>query len=261
MDDRRVGILFNNYVYKTYSTMMKKRLLLILLPFLLFACEEEKTFLFDEEPGIYFSKENINLEYDFAFGKGEGLDEWGNPTIVFVGDSLQTDTISFVVYRSGKLVENINFFNLKLVDIERDEDEADLEPFEVEFFNPYKFAEGKDKVRVRAVLHRPDSRGLFESVISFELAGSDTSFVNTINEFSHYTIEASDRYLRPRGWVDDTSAFGPYSEEKYAFYVTVLGMVYEDWHEFYADFMFLPKLRDALSLYNSTHDVPKDFTF
>lgn len=240
--------------------MIKKRLLLILLPFLLFACEEEKTFLFDEEPGIYFSSDNIKLEYDFAFAKGEGLDEWGNPTQVYLGDSLKTDTISFVVFRSGKLVEDVNYFNLKLVEVEREDYEDELEPFEIEFFNPYKFEEGKGKTSVRAVLHRPELRGLFETAIGFELASNDTSFVNTINEFSRYKIKANDRYLRPRGWVDDTSVYGPYSEEKYAFYVTVLGMLYEDWHEFYPE-MHLPKLRKALDDYNATHDVPKDFTF
>lgn len=240
--------------------MMKKKLFLILFSFLLLACQEEKTFLFDEEPGIYFSSKNINLSYDFTLGKGEGFDDWGYPTIKYLGDSLRFDTISFEIFRSGELIENVNYFNLKIVEVESDKGEAEIKPFEIEFFNPYNFAEGKDKVSVRAVLHRPGLRGIFETAISFELADSDTSFVNTIDEFSLFTIQANNRYLRPNGWSDETSVYGRYSEEKYAFYVTVLGVLYEDWHEYYAD-MYLPKLQDALTLYNSTHENPKDFTF
>lgn len=241
--------------------MMKKRLFLILLPFILFACQEDKPFLFDEEPGIYFSSKNIELSYDFAFYYTDGLDDWGNPiNNYYLGDALQTDTISFEVFRSGMLEEGVNSFNLKQVEIEYDEGAEKLKPFEIEFFNPYEFVEGSDKVNVTAVLHRPKSRGKFETAIGFDLEDNKSGFVNTINEFSKYVIKANDQYLRPRGWVDDSSIYGAYSEEKYAFYVTVLHMPYEDWHEFMAD-VFLPRLREALDDYNATHDVLKDFTF
>ena len=243
--------------------MIKKRLFIILIPFLLFACEEEKPLVFDEEPGIYFSSDNIRLSYDFTAGKSIELDEWGWPMTTYLGDSLRHDTITFDVHRSGKLVEGVNSFNLKQIEFEQEEGKDKLDPFEIEFFNPYTFDDGDDddaRVTVKVVFHRPESRGLYKTAIGIELSESGKGFVNTIDEFSKVIVSASDRYNRPQGWKDETSVYGPFSEEKYAFYITVLGAPYYDWHE-YNGWDYLPKLREALDEYNSTHDVPKDFTF
>lgn len=243
--------------------MIKKRLFIILIPFLLFACEEEKPLVFDEEPGIYFSSDNIRLSYDFTAGKSIELDEWGWPMTTYLGDSLRHDTITFDVHRSGKLVEGVNSFNLKQIEFEQEEGKDKLDPFEIEFFNPYTFDDGDDddaRVTVKVVFHRPESRGLYKTAIGIELSESGKGFVNTIDEFSKVIVSASDRYTRPQGWKDETSVYGPFSEEKYAFYITVLGAPYYDWHE-YMDWDYLPRLQEALDKYNATHDVPKDFTF
>lgn len=244
--------------------MIKKRLFIILIPFLLFSCQEEEPLIFDEEPGIYFSSDNIRLDYDFTVGKTIVLDEWGWPMETWLGDSLLNDTIEIDVYRSGELIEGLNSFNLKQVEIEPEEGQKEYKPFEIEFFNPYTFDKEEnddiDKVTVKVVFHRPDSRGLFKTAIGIELSESGKGFVNTIDEFSKVIVSASDRYTRPQGWIDETSVYGFFSEEKYAFYITVLGTSYYDWHE-YMDWEYLPKLREALDEYNSTHDVPKDFTF
>ena len=91
---------------------MKKRLFLILFPFLLLACHQEEPFLFDDEPGIYFSSNNTKLNYDFAFYFTDGFDEWGYPiSNYYLGDSLRIDTIKFTVFRSGMLDETNNTFN------------------------------------------------------------------------------------------------------------------------------------------------------
>lgn len=243
--------------------MINKRLFLILIPLLLFACKEEEALMFEEEPGIYFSSDNLSLNYDFTAGTSIVLDEWGWPMTTYLGDSLRHDTITFDVHRSGKLVEGVNSFNLKQIELKQKEGKDKLDPFEIEFFNPYTFDDGDDdeaKVTVKVVFHRPESRGLYKTAIGVELSESGAGFVNTVDEFSKITISANNHYLRPQGWVDETSVYGPYSEEKYAFYVTVLGDLYQDWHE-YMDWDYLPRLQEALDKYNASHDVPKDFSF
>lgn len=253
---------------------MKNKLLLILVSCFLFACEEDKAPLFDEKPGLYFANENVNennsaiiqfnrqkieLNYDFTLGKAMRMSEWGTLQEVYIGDSLLYDTIKLDVYRSGKLEENLNSFNLKQIKLEAKDGEVLLEPFTIEFFNPYSFEKGKPKATVKVVFHRPAKRGEYKTTIGVDLSNAD-GFVNTINEFANYTVIANNSYTRPRGWNDETSIYGAFSEEKYAFYITVLGQLYQDWHEYIGD-DYLPKLRAALQEYNATHDVSKDFSF
>ena len=70
------------------------------------------------------------------------------------------------------------------------------------------------------ILVRPEQRGKYAVGITFDFEDGNSLFDSGAEEQSVYEVFVSDRYEEPADW--DQNALGEFSEEKYAFFVTVL---------------------------------------
>ena len=123
----------------------------------------------------------------------------------------------------------------------------------------YTFKPGVWVDTVEVTLVRPAKRGKYTVGVTFEVDDDGLLELGAVEQCT-YTLNLIDRYPQPDYWeYGGEHWFGAYSEEKYAFFVTVLGKLYDPWG------MDLPganrQLRQALKEYNDTHEVKKDFTF
>lgn len=232
-----------------------KNLLYIGLLLLAWGCNENEVPVYDlPKTSIQFNykADELKLNYDFAFQyeivKGEWFDEK-----VYYGDALRRDTVSLQVSVLGFTEEQDREFSLKTVPV-KGQDSVLLA--DIEFLPSYQFKANHLVDTVQVVLIRPGKRGKYTVGITFDLhAGS--SFELGAEEQVIYEVNITDRYPEPADWQYAEYFLGEYSEEKYAFYVTVLHKTLESW----ADWDNVT-LRAALEEYNTAHpDAPKDFTF
>ncbi len=250
--------------------MMRNILYICLLSLLAISCEKKESFVYNETDGLYFvlsgesekpwtsaAPDKFKQEVDFAFRKtGERDGNWMYD--LYYGDSLRTDTMRLVVAIAGKMTDHVREYNLKALPL------ADsIEMSDVQFFNPYRFEAGQMQDTAIVVIKRPGSRGKFGINIAIDITNS-SDFGSSIYGWDSYELAISDRYPKPNGW-DDTK-YGEYSEEKYAFWVTVMQTVYENewciWDSSWMPVDIVKVLNDALREYNTAHpDNPKDFTF
>lgn len=229
--------------------------------FLLLGCQKEGIVSFDQDKdGIQFNYDpkegQMVLEYDFAFQTVVGEDEWGYPTNIYLGDSISRDTISVFLSLMGHVSDVDREFKLKTVPLKLLEE---LPLATVEFLPTYTFRANHLLDTVQVILIRPERRGKYAVGITFDFEDESSLFDSGVEEQSVYQVMVSDRYEKPVGWAEGENALGEFSEEKYAFIVTVLGVKfspYLDWGT------YNQVLRDKLAEFNEENqDSPKDFTF
>ncbi len=228
-----------------------KKILSIGLLLLVWACEKNDVFEYSQaKSSIHFNYEvkNMALEHDIAFRHR------GN---VYFGDSLRKDTVKLAVTVLGEKSQEDRWFDLKAIPV-KDQDTAMLA--EVEFMNPYCFRAGRFKDTVEIILVRADKRGRYTVGITFDITES-SDFERGAEEHSVYTVHVLDRYPKPASWDFCIGYVGEYTEEKYAFYVTVMKDIFPQywWN---LDESYTRILNEALDRYNATHpENPKDFDF
>lgn len=240
---------------------MKNILYVCLLALVLFACDQEDSFYYGEKAELYFisavgdAEGNRTKEIDFAFRQTGQMDaNWIYP--LYYGDSLRLDSVKIVVSLLGEVSDQPREYNLEIVTPDS------LQRGEVVLNNPYVLDANATRDTIVIMIPRPTSRGLFQVDLAF---GESADFSATaMQDAGKYSLKISDRYPKPADWEDHI--YGEYSEEKYAFWVTVLGTVYQYRWGFY-DWYWMPitrvdELIAALNAYNAAHpDAPKDFTF
>lgn len=233
------------------------------------SCQQEESFLFESKASLYMTgriggaANTLTYDYDMAFQIMPRVNDWDIP--VYYGDNLRTDTIQLEVHLLGETSDEAREYSLKS---ELLEDQDSTMVAEVEFFNPYVLESGRMKDTVEVVIHRPAKRGIHKVGITFDVSDPNGDFEGGAVERSVFELTVRDQYPRPVSeydpndfWDDATSQYGPYTEEKYAFMVTVIGATYNIYGWEWSGTYYLDILKEALREYNATHDVPKDFTF
>ena len=254
--------------------MIKNTIYICLLALLAISCDQKESFLYEDKDAIYFSldsranekpweqdqPESLTQEIDFAFRQTGKLDNHYQYPLYY-GDSLRADTIRALVSVAGTISDQPREYYLKSVAL------ADsVEMGEVEFFNPYRIEAGKITDTAVIVIKRPAARGVYGVAVTFDFEKS-LAFENSIYGWNQYKFMISDRYPKPDGWSDEI--YGEYSEEKYAFWVTVMQTTYE-YRWVILDEYWMPLdpldivsiLIEELDKYNAAHPGnPKPFDF
>ncbi len=250
--------------------MIKNILYLCLLSFLVMSCEHKESFLYDSKDGLYFTlpqtslnpwstekPEEFSKTIDFAFRK-TGQKDANYMYDLYYGDSLRTDTLRLIVAVAGHFTDQNREYNLKATTLA---DSVGLA--EIQFFNPYCIEAGKSQDTAIVVITRTFQRGITGANITFDIENSP-AFASSIYGWNNFQINVSDCYPIPKNW--DAEKYGDYSEEKYAFWVTVMETTYEN-ESLIFDNNWMPldivaKLNKALKEYNTAHpDNEKDFDF
>lgn len=239
-----------------------KKYIYISFFFLLAACQKEEILSYEQEKdGLQFNYEGMSKDYDFAMQTKivTKENEYGKlvPTQIYRGDSISRDTISLFLSLMGHKNEANREFKLKAIPV-KGQDSTKLA--DIEFFPSYSFHAGQLKDTIQVVLIRPETREKFTIGITFDMDDADALFDLGATEQAIYRINVSDQYKEPQGWDMQVDYLGEYSEEKYAFFVTILGKLYDP----YSDKMHFENLtlRNALKAYNKEYpDKRKDFTF
>lgn len=249
---------------KKLTVMVKNILYICLLAWAFCSCEQKDSFPYTEKAGLYFfvpdkQSENpdaLKREIDFAL-KVQGRHPRFGYEIVY-GDSLKSDTLRLPISLLGATSDQPREYNLKAVAIE---DDNQLPVTDIIFANPYILEANAVADTAVIVIPRPLARGEYAVAITFD---TSADFEGSIYQQDNYQLFISDRYPKPSNWEDHI--YGEYSEEKYAFWVTVLGTTY-NWRYQLFDDNYMPldiigTLITALEEYNAAHpDNPKDFTF
>ncbi|MEG2227478.1 MAG: DUF4843 domain-containing protein [Odoribacter sp.] len=240
-----------------------RNLIYMAILLLLGACQKEEVFLYDEaKSSIQFNYADAEIVLDYNFAMQYKIVEidmgWGvQEDRFYYGDSLRRDTIPLVLSVLGLKDENERPFKLKTV-LVKGQDSTKIA--DVEFLPSYSFQANSLKDTIQIVLLRPAERGEYTIGITFDVEGEEAPFALGAEEKSIYRLNISDRYRKPASWDGMAELYlGEYSEEKYAFIVTLRGkpniVFWECW-------LYNQDLRDALDAYNTAHpDSPKDFTF
>ena len=238
--------------------MVKNILYICLLAWAFCSCEQKDSFPYTEKAGLYFfvpdkQSENpdaLKREIDFAFRKtGNYHPQWSCPTVY--GDSLRTDTLRIPISLLGATSDQPREYNLKAVAIEEDNQ---LPVTDIIFANPYILEANAVADTAVIVIPRPLARGEYAVAITFD---TSADFEGSIYQQDNYQLFISDRYPKPSGWNDNI--YGEYSEEKYAFWVTVLGITYD-----YVYWMYGTGLNTLIPAFGSiqcrpSRDNPKEF--
>lgn len=234
---------------------MKNLVYLITLIFLISSCTKKDSFLYAEKAGLQFHAAggNLKTDYNFAMQTDPESPVW-EP--YFYGDSLLSDTLVFRVDLLGEPTAEGRQYYLTTTTIEgQDPQKAP----NIEFLNPYVLEANKIRDTIKIIIHRPESRGVFSTGVTFDLDKSKGTFEKGVIERSVMEFEISDRYAKPEGWNEQY--FGEYSEEKYAFFITVLHMEFVPWMDWMFD-SFKQTLKERLQQFNEENpDNPKNFTF
>lgn len=240
---------------------MKKSVCIAFLFLSLFACNKEDIVVFNQSKDcIQFDynplKDEMKLEYDFANQFILARDEYGNLNEYYLGDSITRDTISLYLVLMGHTLDVDRSFKLKSVSVQTFDS---LPQSPVEFMPSYIFRAGQLQDTVQVVLLRPEKRGRFAVGITFDLENDNSLFALGAEEQCVFNFFVSNCYECPENWNEGEKALGEYSEEKYAFFITMLHQKFTpnlDWEQ------YNPFLRQELEKYNAEHpDSPKNFTF
>ncbi len=223
----------------------------------LFGCQKEDIVEYDLKKDCIqfdYTSAQMSLSYNFAEQYISVYNDWGMLENYYLGDSLRRDTISLNLSLIGWEGNADREFRLRTVPLV----ELDTLPMAtVEFQPTYTFRADQLKDTIQVVLIRPEARGRYGVGITFDVESKDAIFDIGVEEKSIYELYISDTYAQPDNWSVDY--LGEFSEEKYAFMVSVLHMLYSpntDWSQ-YNQF-----LRDELAKYNDEHpETPKDFEF
>lgn len=234
--------------------MIMKRCFYIGFLLLLLGCQKEDIVEYSLEKDCLQFDYNTN-EMSFSFNFAEQYIEDGRDRY-YLGDSLLRDTISLNLSLIGWEGSEDRIFKLKTVPLV----ELDTLPMAtVEFLDPYTFRADQLKDTIQVVIVRPEARGRYGAGVTFDVENEDAVFDIGVEEKQVYELYISDSYEKPTDWDRSIAYLGEFSEEKYAFMVTVLNFLYSvniDWSNYNA------YLRDELEKFNAANpDSPKDFTF
>ena len=237
---------------------MNNKIYYIILLSIIFlsSCAKEDILLYEQtKDGIQFAGlgGKYTSDIDFAFQFTQKPDEWGWPANFYYGDSIRSSTIKLPISIMGWASKQDREFRLKIV-----KDEG----FSTDLFlleDSYVLRADRLKDTIEITILRPKERGRFKVALTFETDYSGSDFELGAQEKTLFTFNLSDRYTKPSDWDARSAWLGEFSEEKYAFLVTVLNIRYE----YYVDWgMHNKKLRDELAKYNSANPSnPKNFTF
>lgn len=230
--------------------------LLFVLSLVNISCSKDEMIQYhSEKDGIHFDykKDQFKSIFDFAFQSEDVLDEWGYPMPHYFGDSLLTHKAQLIVSLLGRESAVDRKFKLKANQGEG------LSPELIQFEDSYTFRAGRLIDTIEVTLKRPVKRGTYNVQVTFDHSDANADFSMGVEEKSHFTFQLKDRYPEPEDWEGRVDWLGAYSEEKYAFIVSVLHITYGyyvDWGE------YNEQLREALEQYNQKHpNNPKAFTF
>ena len=242
---------------------MRKYIIYIALLFVsLAACQEDAIpgYMIDRD-GLQFNYDTNKMQLDYRFIEQFRVDtiwEWGYPRTYnhYFGDSLLRDTLFLQVCLMGHSGVEDREFKLKTVLLDG-QDPATMA--EVEFFPSYKFPAGQLRDSFQFVILLPEVRGDYTVGITFDLDESDPYFESGAVEKKVYKLRVSNRYPKPDFWDTRKDYLGEYSEEKYAFMVSVLHELFNMYSEWDVRNV---TLREKLQEYNDEHPGnSKDFTF
>lgn len=230
-------------------------LLLLLITFFFSCSKDELVHYQEDKDGIQFEYKSNQFKtiFDFAFQFEMRPDEWGYPMPYYYGDVLQEQKVKMIVSLLGRESDSDRYFNLKAKSGEG------LHPELIVFEDQYVFRAGLRIDTVEVTLKRPVQRGEYNIEVVFDIADKQNDFGIGVSEKSMYTFQIRDKYPKPNDWDGRIAWLGEYSEDKYAFIVSELNIVYG----YYVDWgQYNEQLRDALTQYNKKHpDKTKDFTF
>lgn len=232
---------------------MKRTLIYLTTVIALVSCQRNDTFEYVSGSGLNFAMRSNSYGFTFNFAtqsdpKAPSWDPY------FYGDSLLTDTVSLFIDLTGDVLPVDRSYKLKIA-----EGGEGVEFVDIEFLQPYTLQADNFRDTAKIVIHRPSKRGQFIVPITFDTEESGTMFGKGLVEQSVFTFTIADRYTKPSDW--DADYWGEYSEEKHAFFVTVLHRLYSSWDSWMFDDM-RNRLNKALRDYNTDHpNDQKDFTF
>lgn len=228
---------------------MKRIVYFILILSFFWGCRKEEAFRYaDPVGGLQFGYSTLERDVNFSFMKNaEGR---------YLGDSIQSDTLKLALDVVGFPLDKDRAVVLDTL-LVAGQDSGRVA--RVTFLPPYTFRAGRHKDTLKFVLHRPPARGVYVVGLTFDWDRTSADFGKGVKERSVYKLKVTDRYPKPEKW--NNTYFGEYTEEKYAFYVTVIGEIMDNFKAVNGQ-NYNRKLRAALEEYNREHpEMPKDFTF
>ena len=234
------------------------------LLFSLAACQEKEILGYSiERDGLQFDYDTNEMRVTVDFMQEYRIDTMWYSGIPgegsyytsrwYTGDSLLKKKIQLNLSMMGHAVDYDREFRLKAVVAEGTDEVA--KTF-LEFEPSYVFRAGQLKDTVEVYVLNPGTRVNYTIGIVLDTENSDPSLELGAMEKNEYQVLLSNRYPQPSQW--DASVVGEFSEDKYAFMVTILGKLYDhaDWST------DLATLSEALNKYNASHPgEEKDFTF
>jgi len=235
------------------------------LLFSLAACQEKEILGYSiERDGLQFDYDTNEMRVTVDFMQEYRIDTvWysGVPgegyyytSRWYTGDSLLKKKIQLNLSMMGHAVDYDREFRLKAVVAEGTDEVA--KTF-LEFEPSYVFRAGQLKDTVEVYVLNPGARVNYTIGIVLDTENSDPSLELGATEKNEYQVLLSNRYPQPSQW--DASVVGEFSEDKYAFMVTILGKLYDPYANWSSD---IATLLEALNEYNASHPgEEKDFTF
>ena len=243
---------------------MRKYILYIGFLLLSFAsCQEKEIIGYSlERDGLQFNYDTNALRVTVDFMKEYVTDtmRWGpgdNDYYLepkYSGDSLLKKGVKLNLYLMGRAADYDREFRLKA---KVGEGEDPMAVSFLEFEPSYVFRAGQLKDTVEVYVLNPKVRKEFTVSIVFDVENSDPSLELGAAEKDEYRVRLINRYPQPREWDDDV--VGEYTEDKYAFMVTILKTLYNPYANWSED---LKTLNEALAEYKALDpDEEVDFSF
>lgn len=233
---------------------MKKIVYLISVILMITSCTKKESIIYGEMDSLQFAgRNNFNAVYNFATKFDPASPSWDR---YFYGDSLASDTLIYYVDLLGVPSPDNREYYLTTVTPEGQDPQNVAQ---IDFLNPYVLDANQTRDTVKIIIRRPKTRGVFPTAVTFDFEKMRGSFGRGVAEQLEIGLEISDSYTEPVGW--NVRYFGEYSEEKYAFFVSVLHIEYVSWMEWMFEY-FKQTLKARLNQFNEEHpDNPKEFTF
>ena len=228
------------------------------------SCQEKEIIGYSlERDGLQFNYDTNALRVTVDFMKEYVTDTmwWGQPgnspydlIPKYSGDSLVKKGVKLNLYLMGRAADYDREFRLK-AKVEEGEDPTAVSF--LEFEPSYVFRAGQLKDTVEVYVLNPKVRKEFTVSIVFDVENSDPSLELGAAEKDEYRVRLINRYPQPREW--DDNVVGEYTEDKYAFMVTILKTLYNPYANWSED---LKTLNEALAEYKALHpDEEVDFSF
>lgn len=244
---------------------MKRYIYIVsVLLFSLAACQEKEIIGYSiERDGLQFDYDTNQMRVTVDFMQEYRPDtiwygEPGNSDFYvdrwYTGDSLVKKKVRLNLSLMGHAAEYDREFRLKAVVTEGEDETATTF---LEFEPSYVFRAGQLRDSVDVYVLNPVARVNYTIGIVLDAENSDPSLEVGAAEKNKFQVRLSNRYPQPSGW--NTSVVGEFSEDKYAFMVSILGKLYDPYANWSADIKTLTK---ALNDFNASHPgEEKDFTF